>query len=458
MITTLSNSTNNNFKNQFFKYVIPSVASMWVSALYVMVDAMFVSKGVGPNALAAVNIAMPYTNFIFGLSVLFSVGASTVISIKLGEKDHTKAKKYFSMTIFSLVIISLFICVMSLLFLDQIVLFLGATDSVFPMVKDYLKIIIIFIVFYIVSYAFEVLIKTDGYPHLSTIGVIISALTNIILDYVFVIKFNWGVEGAAFATGLARAFSFVFFLIHFLGNKSKLKFCKFKFNFSILKRIASIGFADCATELSIGVVILLFNQIIIKYLGEGALVSYSVVSYVNTLVLSTMLGISQGLQPLSSYYYGTGDCATVKSLLKLSLKYVMISSLVVFLVCIFFTDYIVLMFIDKSDMALFEYTVSKFRLFSISFLILGFNVVISGFLSSLEKTLDACKISLSRGLFVISISLFVTVLAFGGNGIWFSTIISECVVLVLSLITLKHALKDMDLYSDESNTEIAMTV
>lgn len=444
-MSTLSlNNNNMNLKNQFFRYVIPSVASMWVSALYVMVDAIFVSKGVGPNALAAVNIAMPYTNLIFGLSVLFSVGASTVISMKLGEKDYDKAKKYFSMTIFSLTIISLFICIMSLLFLDKIVLFLGATDSIFSMVKSYLKIIILFIVFYIVSYALEVLIKTDGHPHLSTIGVIISALTNIILDYVFVIKFNWGVEGAAFATGLARVFSFIFFLIHFLGKKSKLKFCKFKFEFKVLKRITSIGFSDCATELSIGIVILLFNQFIIKYLGEGALVSYSVISYVNTLVLSTMLGISQGLQPLSSYYYGTRDYDTIKKLLKLSLKCTLISAFFVFLVCIFFTDFIVLMFIDKSDMALFEYTVSKFKLFSISFLILGFNVVASGFLSSLERTFDACKISLGRGLFVITISLIISVMIFGGNGIWFSTIISESIVLILSIIMIKKCLKDID--------------
>lgn len=303
----LSKNNNTALNKDFFKYVIPSIASMWISALYIMVDAIFVSKGVSSEALAAVNLAMPYTNFIFGLSVLFSIGSSTVISISLGKGENKKAKEYFSITIVLLTIISSIICIFSLIFLDEICLFLGATNSILPMVKSYLGVIILFIVFYIVSYALEVLIKTDGYPHLSTIGVIISALTNIVLDYVFVMKFNWGLEGAALATGLARLFSFVFFMSHFLGKNSKLKFCKFKFEMPFIKRIMSIGFSDCATELSLGIIILLFNQCILMFLKEDALITYSVISYVNTMVLSTMLGISQGLQPLCSYYYGTRD-------------------------------------------------------------------------------------------------------------------------------------------------------
>lgn len=453
MSTITLKINNKGLNKKFIKYVIPSVASMWVSALYVMVDAMFVSKGVGPDALAAVNIAMPYTNFIFALSVLFSIGSSAVISMELGNKDTKNASKYFTMTIIGLVIISFTITIISLLFLDEIALFLGATPGILPMVKNYLSIIILFIVFYIVSYALEVLIKTDGYPHLSTIGVVISAITNIVLEYVFVLKFNWGVEGAALATGLARAFSFVFFMFHFLSKNSKLKICKFKFEFSYFKRIMTIGFSDCTTELSIGIVILLFNQCILKFLGEDALVSYSVISYINTLVLSTMLGISQGIQPLCSYYYGTNDKDSIKYLLHLSLKVVLVCSILIFIGCMLFDDFIVLMFIDKSDINLFNFTKNTFNIFSVSFLLLGFNAVTSGFLASLERTTDACIISLNRGLFAVSLSLILMILIFGGNGIWISTIASEGVVLLLSIMLLKRFNKNLDQvnYSSTAN-------
>ncbi|MEG1312407.1 MAG: MATE family efflux transporter, partial [Romboutsia sp.] len=267
---------------------------MWVFSLYSMVDGIFVSKGVGSEALAAVNISTPYINTIFALSILFSTGATTIVSMTLGNGDNKKASEYFTLNTVVVVIISVIITIISLLNLDKLAVFLGATDSTIVYVKEYLGTIILFVVFYIVSYSLEVLIKSDGYPHLATIGVIISAVTNIVLDYIFVLKLNYGVEGAAFATGIARVLSFSFFFIHFLRKKGKLQFVKFKFDFSIIKKIVYIGIPDFTTEISIAVVVLIFNQSILKVIGENALISYSVVCYINTLVLTTMMGISQG--------------------------------------------------------------------------------------------------------------------------------------------------------------------
>ena len=161
-----------------------------------MIDGIFVSKGVGAEALASVNITVPFVNLIFGLSVLFSIGTSSVTSSILGKKDNKKASEYFSMSIVFLTLLSIVLVIFSFLFLDKICLILGAGNSTFEMVKDYLSIIIFFSPFYIISYALEVLIKVDGYPNLSVVGVLISAITNIVLDYVFVFIFNWGVLGA----------------------------------------------------------------------------------------------------------------------------------------------------------------------------------------------------------------------------------------------------------------------
>lgn len=443
----MENTTNLRVK--FRQYVLPSVASMWVFSLYSMVDGAFVSKGVGSEALAAVNLSMPFINTLFAVSVLLSTGASTVVSITLGKGDHKKASEYFTFNTVALLILSLIMVAFSLTNLEKIALFLGATDSTLHLVKGYLGNIILFIPLYLVSYGLELLIKCDGYPHLSTIGVIISAITNIVLDYIFVLVLNWGVEGAAIATGIARVFSVSFFVIHFLRRKGKLRFCKFKFDLGFIKRIVLIGIPDCMTEGSLAVVILLFNQSILRVIGEPALVSYSVICYINTLVLSTMLGISQGLQPICSFYYGKGDKRSVSDLLKMSLSLIKKSSLIAFLIVIVFAKPIVGIFIDNSDMQLFTYTVTTLRVSSAAFLLLGYNVIVSGFCVSTEKPAWATVISLGRGLFVITLSLALMILLFGGKGIWLATFVSELIVFVIA----KFILKKRNLELDEMEIE-----
>lgn len=421
-----------SLKSQFKKYVIPSVAAMWVFSLYSMVDGIFVSKGVGSDALAAVNISTPYINMLFAMSILFATGASTVVAIKLGSSENKKANEYFTMNLAVIITLAAIIMLISLLNLDKIAVFLGATSSTMVHVKDYLGTIMLFALFYLGSYYLEVLIKSDGYPHLSTIGVIISAITNIVLDYIFVIKLGYGVKGAAFATGLARVFSFSFFFIHFLRKRGKLKFTKFRFDFNIIKKVMFIGIPDSTTELSVAVVVLIFNQSILKVIGESALVSYSVVCYINTLVLTTMMGISQGIQPICSFYYGKNDKETVLSILTMGLKTIKISSIVSFLIVFIFANQLVLLFIDNTDKELFSYTVNVLRLFSPAFLIMGYNVIASGFCVAIDRPIQAGIVSLGRGMVVITITLIVMILLFGGFGIWIATLVSELIVLVVS--------------------------
>jgi putative MATE family efflux protein len=428
-----------DLKSQFKQYVIPSVASMWVFSLYSMVDGAFVSKGVGSEALAAVNISTPFINALFAVSVLLSTGTSTVVSMTLGKGDKKKASEYFTFNTVLLAIISIFIVIFSLSNLGKISIFLGATDTTLPLVKGYLGNIILFTTFYLVSYGLELLIKCDGYPHLSTIGVVISAITNIVLDYIFVIRWGWGVEGAAIATGIARVFSVTFFMIHFLRKRGKLRFCKFKFEFNFIKRIMLIGIPDSMTEASLAVVILLFNQSILKLIGEHALVSYSVICYITTLVLTTMLGISQGLQPICSYYYGKEDSKAVINLLNMSLNYIKKSSIIAFLLVLIFANQIVAMFLDKSDISLFNYTVKTLRISSVAYLIMGYNVIISGFCVSTDRAIQATIILLGRGLVIITLSLIVMTLIFGGDGIWLATLVSEAIVLLIASIILKKS-------------------
>lgn len=427
---------NISLKKQFFKYLFPSVTAMWIFSLYTMVDGIFVSRGVSEIALAAVNISMPFINFIFAISMLFSTGASTIISIYLGKNDFKKANEIFTFNLFAMIIFSLSLTIISLLNIDKIALFLGATKLNFYLVKDYLKIIISFNSFFIISYCLEVLTKADGYPHLAIIGMIISAITNIILDFLFVITFDFGIKGAALATIIAQGVSFIFFLKHFLSKKSKLKLTKLNIKLSYLKRIFYIGFPDAITELTSGIIILLFNQTILKYIGEDGIITYSIICYISTLVIMTMIAITQGMQPLCSFYYGKNDTTTIKKLIKLSLKSILISSIIIFLLSIIFTKEIVFIFIKDTSSSLYLYSVSAFRIFSTSFLILGFNILISGYFASIEEPFKATIISLCRGIIFIAISLFSLSFYFGDTGIWISTLVAEVICLGLSIYLL----------------------
>ncbi len=421
----------------FLNYAIPSIVAMWVFSIYTMVDGLFVANFVGPSAMASVNIAMPTINLIFALSLMFSTGASTIIAINFGKENYKEANEIFTVNTLILIAISLIITVLGLLNLQSIARFLGATTNTEQMVMDYLGIILLFAVFFIVSYQFEVLVKTDGSPRLATWGVISSALTNVVLDYIFIVNFGWGVKGAAFATGLSQVVSTVIFSIYFLSKNSKLSFIKTNFRLikeGLYKRIIALGISDSLTELSAGITVFVFNQTILKVIGEQGIVTYTIISYANLLVLMTMIGIAQGMQPLVSFYFGKGDIKTCNYFFKLASIMVGACIILIMYASIFETEFIISAFIGKEDIRLYDYSIKAFRLFSFSFIVVGFNILISGYFVAIEEAFKAIVISLSRGLFVLVAALLIMVSLFGENGIWVSTFVSEFIVLIISSI------------------------
>ncbi len=431
-------------KKKFLKYVIPSVIAMWVYSLYTMVDGIFVAKGVGETALAAVNISMPYVNAVFAVAILFAIGTSTIASIHLSNKEVKEASKLFTMNMIILALISLSITVLLFFKLDSIAYFLGATDKTIIYVKEYLGTISLFSVFAVLSYYFEVLVKTDGYPQLSTIGVCISAVSNIILDYIFVIKLGFGVRGAAVATGISQMLACSVYIYHFINVDSKIKFVRFKFDFSLLKRAVPIGLSDFVTELSSGFIIFMFNRIILKNIGEIGIITYTVIMYVNNLVLMTMAGISQGTQPLVSYYYGRDDKKTYTYFLKTAVKAVAFISLGIYAFSMLFAENINGIFIRRDEIELFNYSIKAFRLYVMVYLVVGFNIVVVGFYSAIERPLYSMILSACRGLVIIIPTLLMMSELFGENGIWISSFVSEAICLIIGgIIFVKFFFNDL---------------
>lgn len=422
-----------SLKSDFFKFIFPSIAAQWVFALYTMVDGIFVARGVSEIALTAVNISMPYIMALYAISILFAVGTSTVVAIMLGERRNKRANEVFSQNIFLLVIFSVIITIVVMLNLRRIAVFLGATDVNIEYVMAYLKGIVPFSGLFILSYSFETLIKTDGFPKMATVIVTAGSLLNVVLDYIMVIKLQMGIAGAAYATGIAHVALIVMYLFHFCGKKGSIKFVKFHMDVPLIWREIKNGIPSAITELSPGVIIFLFNQAILRYLGEDALVSYTIISYVNSLAVMTMVGIAQGYQPLISYYFGKSRMDKCGTLFRYGITAVAVSSILFTIPCLTGTDFIVHLFLALGEGNLFAYSVTVFRIFSLSFLLAGYNVVIGAYFTAIERPVAATVISFSRGMVMLILSLLLLTALFGGAGIWWSPLLSEVLSLLITL-------------------------
>ncbi|MCI5698403.1 MAG: MATE family efflux transporter [Clostridiales bacterium] len=440
-MSTLEN-VHKNLITTYMNYALPSIAAMWVFSIYTMVDGYFVGKYVSEIALASVNVSMPFVNTFFALAIILAVGTSTKVAIYLGEGKRDDAKEIFTFTVIAIIIFSLCLSIISRIFLKDIVQILGAKGDLFPLVKQYLSIILWFVPFFMVSYHFEVLVKIDGFPRLATYGVISAAISNIFLDWLFVAIFHWGIAGAALATGIAQVFSTVIFTIHFLRPKARLKFVRLNDVFTTAKQIPSIlslGTGDFLSELSTGFIVFLYNIFLLKYLGENSLVSYTIVSYYTLLISSTMTGLTQGMQPLVSYYHGKHDTDSGKKITHYAIRSVIGLSLFAIFLGIVFPKQICLLFLSSGSYLL-DPTIVALRKFAISYLALGANLLFVGLLAAKGQPKKAITLSTLRGFLLVYLGLVVVSGLLPPEYIWYTNTLSEGLSLIIGIFLVREHL------------------
>lgn len=427
MMTSLA---GNSLKREFFRYVIPSILAQWVYALYTMMDGMFVARGVNEIALTAVNLANPFIQTMFALSLMFAVGASTIVAILMGENKLDKAHEVFTQNVVTQLLVAAGLSAGVITNLESVAKFLGARDpETLGYVKEYLLCIVPFSAAFLLSYTFEILMKTDGFPKRAVVIVTTGAVENCILDWLFVIVLHKGVPGAAIATSLSQCTVILLYLWHFLGKKGQLRFRRFHFQLRILGRQVRNGFSSGLTELSAGVVIFVFNQVILHYLNREALVSYTIVSYVNSIVVLSATGIAQGSQPLISYYYGQRNMDACKKLLRYCICSAGVFCTVSMVLCMAGAGPIVSAYIGADLPELRTYSVKVLRTFVLSFLAVGYNIILIGYFTSVERSISATVISAGRGFVFLLGSLMLLTRIFGGDGIWWAPLLSESLCL-----------------------------
>lgn len=420
----------------FLKYTIPSVMAMIVSSVYIIIDGIFIGKKIGPDGLAAITICLPYINFLVALSVLITVGGGTLTNIYLGKGERGEASRIFSMTIKVLLYLSILVTSISLLFVDKIVFWLGASESLFTYTKEYLFFSFLFSFAYILFYILEIGVKGTGNPSYSMKVIVFTSFLNIILDYIFIFIFDWGMAGAALASGLAHTSGLVFLFAYFFFINKSLSFVRVKVDWPMILRMAKNGFSEFINSMSAGITILLFNLILMKAYGEIGVAAYSIVGYATAFILAVFFGISEGILPLISYNFGAGLDERVKEIFSLSLKTVFVIGFIVTGLTILWPELLINLFV-KDDPQLVFFSKFAIRIYSLSFLLNGMNIIISAYLTAKEEAKKSAIVSLLRSLLLVLAGLLILPMILGTSGIWFVIPFAELFTFIYCIYLLK---------------------
>ncbi len=441
---------NNPCLKEYSKYVLSNVLAMIGLSCYILADTFFISKGMGTNGLAALNIALPVFNLIFGIGQLLGVGGSTQFSIKQGEGKLNEANKAFTYTVISAGILSAIFIILGLTAAKPISYLLGANEETIELCTTYAQIIMCFAPFFMFNAIMLGFVRNDGAPRLTMIAMISGNLFNILFDYVLVFPCGLGMLGAALATAFSPIVSIIIVSIFILRKKNTFHFVKDKFDKHIYGRIVATGIPVLITEFSTAVVVIIFNKLIFGLAGNTGVAAYSIIVNTFFVVIAIFNGIALGVQPLLSRSYGEGNKQNIAKFLRYAIITVVAISIAMYLFLFFGADLVTSVFNSAGNAELQDLAPLGLRLYFVSMFFLGFNVLLSNYFAATDHAFPAQVITICRGLVVIIPLLYLFSTLWQITGLWLATPIAELIVLILSFsIFIYHKRKErlsMDLH------------
>ncbi len=419
---------------EFARYSTLNVLGMIGLSCYILADTFFVSRGLGRNGLTALNLAIPVYSFIHGSGLMLGIGGATKYSIFKSNKESKNANTIFTNTLCLAIVLSIVFILIGIFLSKSLTTVLGADSDVFKMTNTYLKFILIFAPAFIINDVLICFVRNDNNPNLSMYAMLIGSLSNIILDYIFIFPLQLGIFGAVFATGLAPIISILILSLHSIKRKNQFHFIKIKPSIKIALNTLSLGFPSLVAEVSSGIVIIVFNMIILNLIGNVGVAAYGIVANLSLVVIAIYTGIAQGIQPLISKSYGRNDLKSIKLIFKYAMITMSIISCILYLIIFFLADPIAKIFNSENNLVLQSIATNGLRLYFIAVIFVGFNIILPMFFSCMEKAFLAQTISLLRGLIVIIPMAFLLSVLAGITGVWLAFPITESLVSILSVI------------------------
>lgn len=420
--------------NKLFRFVLPSVIMMIFTSIYGVVDGLFISNFVGKTAFAAVNFILPVTMGMSAVGFMIGAGGSALVAKTLGEGDRQKANRYFSLLLYFTIGCGIVLTVVGLVFIEQLVVFMGATADMVEPAVTYGRILMVSVTAFMVQNFFQTFFVTAEKPKLGLYVIVLAGVTNMVLDALFIALFRWGVIGAALATATSQFVGAIVPVAYFAGkNSSLLKLGKTKWCGKAIAKTIANGSSELLTNVSMSVVNILYNAQLLRYIGENGVAAYGAIMYVNFIFIAIFLGYSMGSAPLFGFNFGAQNKNELKNLFKKS--FVITGTLGVTLFGIAFASSGMLSQIFVGyDAQLFELTKHAFRIYALSFLFNGFNIFASAFFTALNNGLVSAILSFLRMFLFQIVCVFALPAIFGIEGIWFSVSVAEMLCLVVTVV------------------------
>lgn len=428
-----------------FEFSIPAIIGMLVNSLYIIIDRMFIGRVVGAMAISGVSITFPIGIIIMGFGMLVGIGAAARISIKLGEHNKEEAEKILGNSFTLLIIVSLLVTVVGLIFLDPLLRSFGASDNTIVYAKEFIRIILFGAVLQNLGFGLNNIIRAEGNPKKAMSTMLIGCILNIVLDFIFIFIFHFGIKGAAMATVISQAVNTIWVLSYFCGKNSMLKLKRENFSLEkeIVLSIFAIGMSPFSMQVAASAVNVILNKSLAIYGGDLAIGAFGIINGIATIILMPIFGINQGSQPIIGFNYGAKQYERVKKTLKLAtLAATVVSTLGALLVQIFPT-FLVSLF-NKSDMELTNITVNGIKIFMFMFPIIGFQVVSSNLFQAIGKAKISMFLSLLRQVIVLIPMLLILPRIFKLNGVWMAAPISDFIAFILTGVFLFLEIKRLN--------------
>lgn len=415
------------------KFALPTVSMMLLLALYTVVDGIFVTRFVGTNAVSAVNIIWPAVNLIMGIGVMLATGGNAIVARKLGEGKTAEALSNFTLLVLVGLVTGVVIAAVGIIFLKPIALALGATDILLEGACIYGFYWILFAPFTILKSIFEYFFVTAGKPKLGLLSSILGGITNIVLDYVLVVIFSYGIAGAAIASVLSQVFPCILGVIFYSKKINPIHFKKPSADWRMLLNSCTNGSSEMITNVSNGITTFLFNIALLRFVGEDGVAAICIILYADMIMVGLYLGFTSGVAPVISYNYGSNNKAQTKRLITYCLTLVCTVSIAAFILIEAIAPWLIEIFVDPGT-HVYDISLTGLYIFALGFILKGFNTFASGMFTAFSNGKVSALLSFTKNLLLIVIGIAILPKFFGINGIWMTIPFAETITGIMSFI------------------------
>ncbi|SNT11143.1 putative efflux protein, MATE family [Anaerovirgula multivorans] len=425
-----------------FKFSLPAIGGMLVNSLYNLVDRIFIGR-LGALAMTGIGLSLPFMALISAVSSLIGIGASAIISMRLGQNRNEDAKRVIGNAVSLLTVLMIIVSFVGLIFKIPILNIFGASKATIDYASEYITIILYGTVFQGIGMGLINIIRAEGSPFKAMVIIVLGTVINIILDPIFIFTFNMGIAGAAWATIISQLVTSVLVINHFISKKSKLKIQKkdLNFNFTAIKDILSIGFSPFIMQLAAVLVSIILNNSLREYGGDVAIGAMTVINSVMVLFLMSAMGITQGAQPIIGYNYGAGKFGRVKKTLQLELISISAICILTFIMVQFFPDSLARIFSNDQD--LIGVSSNGMRIFLMMLPLVGAQIVGASYFQAIGEAKKATILGLLRQVLLLIPMLLILPNFFGLTGVWAAGPVSDFVSCTIAILVLAREMKQL---------------